>query len=165
MQQDLIENTYLSVLLTTFFFPFSFLGLRFWILSVGFFLLLFFLLLSFLIGFFPFLGCESKANCRSAGSKRRRTLTLFCLNPCLLGYFQALLHSHVVITAAVLHNALNTVSPWWVRDGEICLVGKREWKIAKIMSLFFLPNLFFPGCCFLFPLPPQGLWIPRLRYD
>lgn len=61
MQQDLIENTYLSVLLTTFFFPFSFLGLRFWILSVGFFYY-FFLLLSFLIGFFPFLGCELKAN-------------------------------------------------------------------------------------------------------
>lgn len=47
MQQDLIENTYLSVLLTTFFFPFSFLGLRFWILSVGFFLLLFFIIIIF----------------------------------------------------------------------------------------------------------------------
>lgn len=48
--QDLIENTYLTVLLTAVFFPFSFLGLGLWILAVGYFLLL------FLIGFFsPFL--------------------------------------------------------------------------------------------------------------
>lgn len=47
MQQDLIENTYLSVLLTTFFFPFSFLGLRFWILSVGFFYYFFFIIIIF----------------------------------------------------------------------------------------------------------------------
>lgn len=55
-QQDLIENTYLTVLLTAVFFPFSFVGLRLWILAVGFFLLLFF------IGFFPLFGCELKAN-------------------------------------------------------------------------------------------------------
>lgn len=47
-QQDLIENTYLTVLLTAGFFPFSFVGLRLWILAVGIFLL-------FLLGFFsPF---------------------------------------------------------------------------------------------------------------
>lgn len=57
MQQDLIENIYLTVLLTAvFFFPFSFVGLRLRILAVGFFFL-------FLFGFFsPLFGCELKAN-------------------------------------------------------------------------------------------------------
>lgn len=60
MQQDLIENTYLSVLLTAFFF-FSILVSRSQILDTGcgIFLLLFLL---FLIGFFSLLGCELKAN-------------------------------------------------------------------------------------------------------
>lgn len=53
MQQDLIENTYLSVLLTAFFFfPFLFLGHRFWILAVGFFYYYFYY---FWLAFSPFL--------------------------------------------------------------------------------------------------------------
>lgn len=48
MQQDLIENTYLSVLLTAFFFPFLFLGRRFWILAVGFFFIIIFIIFDWL---------------------------------------------------------------------------------------------------------------------
>lgn len=55
-QQDLIENTHLTVLLTAFFFPFSFLGLRLWILAVG------FSFLNIFIFYFPLFGCELKAN-------------------------------------------------------------------------------------------------------
>lgn len=57
-QQDLIENIYLTVLLTAVFFPFSFVGLRLWILAVGFF---FFFYYYFLLGFSSLFGCELKA--------------------------------------------------------------------------------------------------------